>query len=589
MMRSVCLAAGWLAATPLLWAEAPPVAPATDTVVARATAAGKLHSCHVDGLVQEARCGTLPVWEDRTAKTGRKIDINIVVVPATDPHPAADPIFNLAGGPGEGATDTVIGASTIPGLNRLHDLVFIDQRGTGKSNPLRCPFYGRTEAGKDADMKLAAGEVWPLETVRLCKEQLEKVANLKLYTSALGIDDFNEVRTWLGYGKVDLFGGSYGTRAAQVYMHRHPDSVRAVILDGVAPLDEVLPLHHAYAGKRAMDILLKECESDASCHAAFPKVREELNAVLERVDKHPTVKIKDPKNGELVDVVASRGLVAEGFRFQSYGSGARQVPLAIHHAYSGDLAPLISLAVQRRLDLDDLLAMGMLFSVTCAEDLPYITDSAAREAVKGTLLGDYRIAQQKAVCTVWPRGEVPADVHEPVHSTVPVLLFSGERDPVTPPEFGDRVAKNLPNSLHIVVPRGSHGVSGPCASNIMVKFMDSGSVKNLPTACIAEAEPTPFQLRERVAIKVDPAALEPFAGPYQLDDGSRVLVARDHDHLVLSSEGGANPAPLACEGEGKFFSDAFDLGVEFGHTTDGKAISIVIHAGGQDLKGHHIS
>ena len=159
------------------------------------------------------------------------------------------------------------------------------------------------------------------------------------------------------------------------------------------------------------------------------------------------------------------------------------------------MVQLVELAVQRRAAMDHLLAWGMTFSVTCAEDVPYIDDATAARLAARTLLGDYRIREQKRVCTDWPRGTIPADEHELVRSPVPALLFSGERDPVTPPEFGDRVARGLPNSLHLVTPHGSHGVDGPCAEAIIRKFIASASVRELDTACMSAAPPTHFELK----------------------------------------------------------------------------------------------
>src|SRR5262249_14955483 len=157
---------------------------------------------------------------------------------------------------------------------------------------------------------------------------------LRLYTTAIAMDDVDEVRAWLGYSQVDLMGGSYGTRAAQVYLRRHPGVVRTVVLDGVAPVDETIPLHHAYAGTRATKLLLAECAADAACHAAFPNVAQELDAVMERIDHGVKVRIPDPRNGGTLEVTPSRGLVAEGLRFLSYGTGgARQLPLTVHRAY----------------------------------------------------------------------------------------------------------------------------------------------------------------------------------------------------------------------------------------------------------------
>jgi pimeloyl-ACP methyl ester carboxylesterase len=458
-------------------------------------AAARLKPCRLPGLDEEARCGTLAVWEDRAARRGRKIDLNVVVLPALGSERAPDPIFYFAGGPGAAASENGLFLAQVKELRERRDIVLVDQRGTGRSHPLNCDLYGPDSHAKEGDPKLLAGELFPPAQVRACRDRLARDANLGLYTTAPGMDDVDEVRAWLGYDRINLFGGSYGTRAAQVYLRRHPRSVRTVVLDGVAPVDELLPLHHAYAGKRAVDLLLAECAAQPACHAAFPKAAEELQAVMERLDRGVKVRIPDRRAGGTVEVVASRGLVAEGIRFLMYGSTARTVPLAVHRAYEGDLSQLVATAIDRRVDLDHALAMGMLFSVTCAEDIPYIDEATAARETAGTLLGDYRIRQQKRACADWPRGAVPPDVHELVRSEVPVLLVSGERDPVTPPEFGERVAARLPASRHLVFPRGAHGADSPCAVGIVSAFVERGTTAGLDTSCVAQAAPTAFTLK----------------------------------------------------------------------------------------------
>jgi pimeloyl-ACP methyl ester carboxylesterase len=478
---SLALLLAGLAGFPL-YAQAPP-APPPGPVEAVTT---KPHPCKVPGITEEVRCATYAVWENREAKTGRKIGINVVILPAKGPQKLPDPIFFFGGGPGEGIASEADGFAGDP-ARQQRDIVLVDQRGTGRSNTLDCQFWGHP-----LDLRLAAGDVFPMAAVRACKERLEKVADLRYYTTPLGMDDVDEIRAWLGYGKINLSGGSYGTRAAEVYLQRHPESVRTVTLVAVAPLDEYLPLHHAYAGQRALDMLLAECAADAACHAAFPNSKEEIRKVMERIDQGVSVTLTNPVTHEKQEVRPTHGLVAEGIRFLMYGQGGGALPRQIHQAFEGNLAPLVQMAIERRLEIDEVLAMGMLFSVTCAEDLPFIDDATAAQLTKGTILGDYRIRQQKEVCKVWPRGEIPAGLHTPVHSEVPVLLIAGERDPVTPPEFAERAKKYLSNSLLVLVPRGSHGGAGDCTDAMIRQFVDRASVKGIDTSCLQKLPPTKF-------------------------------------------------------------------------------------------------
>lgn len=464
-------AAGWEEAKRALLGPPAPSGPVEAAEV-------KPHPCRVPGYEQEVLCATYPVWENRETRQGRRIGLNIVILPALGPNKQPDPLFLFAGGPGEAATEGAGGLARSD-LRQKRDLVLIDQRGAGRSNPLHCSFYG-----KPVDLRRAAGDLFPVEGARRCRDELEKRADLTQYTTAIFADDVDEVRRWLGYGKVNLHGGSYGTDMAQVYWLRHPETVRSVVLIGVASPKRYNPLGHAAAGQRALDLLLAECAAQAECRAAFPDTRADLKAIRERIEKGVAVTVTNTRTGERQEVRPSWGLVAEGIRFLMYGRVAGSLPLQIRKAAQGDLAPLVQMAIERRLGITEGLYWGLTFSVTCAEDLPFITEEMIREKTAGTYLGDYRIRQQKGVCGVWPRGKLAPEAHELVRSDVPVLLISGERDPVTPPDSAAEAAQEMKNRLHVVIPGGSHGGGGECVDGLMRDFIERGSVEGLDVSCV---------------------------------------------------------------------------------------------------------
>jgi pimeloyl-ACP methyl ester carboxylesterase len=548
--------------------------------------AARLAPCRVPGIDEELRCGTYEVWEDREARRGRRIALNVLVLPALSPHPAPDAVVFLHGGPGAAATQAAGFLAPNKRLRQHRDVLLVDQRGTGRSHPLDCDLYGAGSHTKGPDLKLLTSDMFPPAAIRECRDRLEKVADLRLYTTGIAMDDVDEVRAWLGYPQLDLIGGSYGTRAAQVFLRRHPRVVRSVVLDGVAPVDEPIPLHHAYAGKRAVDLLLAECAADAACHAAFPNLAQELAEVMARFDRGVQVRIPDASSGGTVEVAPGRGLIAEGLRFLSYDSGARRLPLVVHQAYQGDLAQLVTLALDRWVQLDRILSIGENFSVTCAEDLPFIDDAAAARLTAGTLLGDYRIRQQQRVCTIWPRAPVPADLHQPVRSEVPVLLFSGERDPVTPPEFGERVAKFLPNSLHVVVPHSGHGSAGPCAEGIIDRFVETASVQGLDTSCVAKTQPPRFVVKEPVEVHLAPKLLDSYAGTYALPGFTLTLVRRG-DHLVVQSPNTADLEVFA-DARDHFFARSADFEMQMTPGGAGAPLGLVLELGTEELRGKRL-
>jgi pimeloyl-ACP methyl ester carboxylesterase len=406
-------AAGWEEAKRALLGPPPPKGPVEAVAV-------KPHPCRVPNYDKEVLCATYPVWENRETKQGRKIGLNIVILPALGPDKEKDPVFELAGGPGQAVTQDAGWLAQSSKLREKRDIVLVDQRGTGRSNPLHCSFYG-----EPVDVRIAAGDLLPADRVRKCREELEKVADLAQYTTAAFADDLDEVRQWLGYERINLKGGSYGTDAAQVYWRRHPKTVRSVVLIGVANPKWYNPLGHAAAGQRALDLLVAECAGQPECKAAFPDTRAELKAVKERIEKGVTVTVLNTRTGERQEVRPSWGLVAEGIRFLMYGPVAGSLPLQVRKAAEGDLAPLVQMSIGRRLGIMEGLDWGLTLSVTCAEDLPFITEEMVRQRTAGTYLGDYRVRQQKAACEIWPRGKATEDDHELVHSDLPVLLISG--------------------------------------------------------------------------------------------------------------------------------------------------------------------
>jgi len=420
--------------------------------------------------------GTMDVPEDPAKPEGRRISLNVVVLPARDRDPLPDPIVLLAGGPGQAATTLATNITLGYGwLRGRRDVVLVDQRGTGKSNPLQVRL-----PGSDADPQGYLDSVWRPEVFAPACAELQEVADLTLYTTAIAMDDVDRVCTALGYGKVNLMGGSYGTRAALVFMRRHQDRVRCAVLDGVAPISFKNPLFHARAAQEAFEALRRECLDDPACKAAFGDIGDDLKAVLERLDREPA-EVEVDVSGDTKTLRLSRDGFAESLRHMLYQEPLnRQVPMLLHAAAEGDLRPFAALAFQNNRAMHDVLAYGMLMCVTNAEDLPRITEAEIVRECAGTFLRDTRVRGQLAVGAIWPRAVVE-DADEPVSVDVPVLLLSGTQDPVTPPRFGVEAATHLPHSLHVVVP-GCHGVgSKPAVARLVAKFLEQASVEGLDT------------------------------------------------------------------------------------------------------------
>lgn len=481
-------------------------------------AADFLKPCRPPGALGTVLCGQYEVYENREAKSGRKIPLNIMVLKAAGENPEPDPIFFFFGGPGESATENASVAAVQGALLRAQrDLVLIDQRGTGGSNSLHFDLFGRS--GNLQDM---LGSFLPLEGVQRGRKELEARADLRCYTTDYAVDDFDEVRRVLGYKKINLIGGSYGSRVALVYLRRHPEAVRAAILEGVAPTNERMPLHFAVSAQRALDGVLEDCLANKSCSSTFPDIHAEAARVFAALAGGPVeVDVIHPQTGEPVRVKLSRDLAAESVRYLMYQGGtATLVPLVLHKAAAGDYRMLAEMAIFGRQSIIDSGSHGLYLSVTCAEDVPWINVQEGEKLAKDSFLGDYRLQQQVAACREWPRARVSKDFLEPVRSDVPVLMITGEWDPATPPSNAEEVAKTLPNSVQMVVPHGGHSQDGlintECIDYLVNRFIATGTRKALDPGCLEQIGRPPFALSAppMTVLDLKPEELKRYVGRY---------------------------------------------------------------------------
>ena len=446
-----------------------------------------LETCKsADGPV-DALCGTLDVYEDREAAAGRKIPLKIVVLPALGNEPKPDPLFFLAGGPGMGAADMAAGVKpAFARIQRDRDIVLVNQRGTGESNPLQC------KMDDDSLEDLSKADEVPLEKFRACLEGYD--ADLKLYTTSIAMDDLDDVRRFLGYGAINIYGGSYGTRAALVYLRRHGEHVRTVVLDGVAPPNMRLPLYMPRDGQRALGLLISDCEADAACRERFPDFGRNVASLFARLDaKPPVVRLVHPRTGEAAEVTVKRELLAGIVMSALYSPLLSSLlPNLLERANEGDFQGLVALASMNE-ELADRMSQGMKFSVVCSEDAPRITPEQIERESAETFLGGRFSQMFLEPCEFWPKGEVTQEYYEPVVADAPVLILSGKLDPVTPPVWGERVLEHLPNARHIVVPGTGHGTLGQgCVSRLVREFLDNTNAGELDAGCVEQVRRPPF-------------------------------------------------------------------------------------------------
>ena len=432
------------------------------TAGAGASAPAFLTDCALPGVGGRVLCGTLEVPENRE-QPGRRVPLHVVVLKATGRDPQPDPLVPLQGGPGQGATQLAAMYGRLFADIRAHrDVVLIDVRGTGKSNPLHCDI-----ASPPWSRSL---DLMPPDAIRGCRDALQQRADLRLYTTAIIAQDLDQVRGALGAERWNVFGGSYGTRLAQEYTRRFGSRVRTLTLHGVAAPSMAIPLPYARDAQQAVDKLLDDA------------TRAALLQVLQQLTRDPA--IVPTATGE---VAVSAGELSEALRNMLYN--AREAGAAsamIRAARDGDYRAAAEAVLKQRRGFSGDIALGMFLSVTCAEDIPRITEAAIADATRGTFLGDYRVRQQMTACRHWTAGAADAKAVEPLRSDVPALLISGEVDPVTPPRMAEEVARTLPNARHVVLPGHGHtlSVGQPCISAALKQFIETATSQNLDLACI---------------------------------------------------------------------------------------------------------
>lgn len=450
-----------------------------------------LDPCTVDGVEGQLRCGTLRVLEDRDEPRGRRLALEVTVLPATGGEPALDPVFYLAGGPGAAATGLDAAFENLPELRRRRDVVLLDQRGTGDSNRLDCDV---TWGGPGA----AYTEPFlPVERVRACRKRLAPKADLTQYTTPVAADDLDALRWIMGYGEVNLWGGSYGTRAALVYLRRHAEHVRSVILGGPDLSFVYGSAPFALAAEMALERLGGRCRRDAACRSRHFDLAAEVDSLLARLEREPApVRVVAP-TGDTVRMEVGRHDAAEALRYLMYDAGtAARIPGLVERAMAGDLRPLAGLALRIRAQLTGQVADGMYLSVDCAEAVPRIGNGDLARADAESFLGGERARQRIRACGEWPRGELPAGFHEPVRSDVPALVLAGGLDPTIPRAWVDSVTSWLPNSRAAVFPNRGHSLgpasAGPCLRGLITGFLANPEPGELDASCARDSEPIEF-------------------------------------------------------------------------------------------------
>ena len=437
----------------------------------------------------KAECGHLQVPEDPNRPAARQLALAVAVVPAISTIRRPDPLFVLAGGPGEAAT--AFYASVAPAFALIHrdrDIVLVDQRGTGGSNALRCA--ADAHVGPPSEAEITA------ETEH-CLRQLRRHARVRFYTTDLAVRDLDRVRAALGYRRINLYGSSYGTVVAQEYIRRYPRRVRSVILDGVVPPQVAIGARSAIDAQRAVRRIFAACARRSACRAHFGDPEQLYRHLDAQLAAHPAPVLVAQPGVAPRRAQFTHYQLAQVLRLASYTPElAALLPLDLHEAVAGDFSPLVGQFALIERAYGNAIADGMNNTVVCSEDVPFYHITAAQRArMKQTFLGTAPVDELEQVCRLWPHGPVDPDFHAPLHADVPALLLSGADDPITPPRYAAEAARGFTHSLSLVIPDSGHGqLLDPCMDEVMARFVRRASVTGLNVGCLRNLRPIPFFL-----------------------------------------------------------------------------------------------
>lgn len=453
--QATALAAIALGSAPATWADTPSA------------------PCRLRGVEHGALCGSVTRPLDPARPDGPRIEVHYAVLPALARNKKPDPVFFFAGGPGQSAIAIAPQvAAMLARFSNRRDIVLVDQRGTGRSAPLVCD-------ADDPARPLAEQFDLARQRDRLvtCLAHLQTLphGDLRMYTTTIAMADADAVRAALGAERINLVGGSYGTRAVLEYQRQFPQRVRRAVIDGVAPPDMVLPRAFSVDNQAALDALLAACGAERGCAAREPQLAQRWRALLASPPR--SVTLTHPVTGRTERIELTREVVLGMVRTPLYVPAlAAALPSALGEATRGRFEPLAALATAfgggRR---EQQLAAGMHFAVVCAEDMPRL-DATPGEP-PGADFGNGYADLYREVCPRLPRAEVPAAFYTVPPAPAATLVLSGGIDPATPPRHGERVAKALGSKArHVIVPQAGHGVMGlGCMRDVLYRFVDAAN------------------------------------------------------------------------------------------------------------------
>jgi pimeloyl-ACP methyl ester carboxylesterase len=437
-----------------------------------------LTPCVLEHTKIPAQCGTFGVYENRETRAGRIIQLKLLVVPAV--HPQKKAVAEIAGGPGQAVTPFAPyfisgqAGKARPALHQTYDYIYMDDRGMAGSSAFDCNF------APPNDPAASLQYLFPPKILASCRANSLATHDLPQYNTNNTVDDLDDIRAALGYDKIVVSGGSYGTFFSMVYMRRHGEHVESALLDGVAPPGFQPIPGEPIGAQHALDDLFTKCAANAQCNKNFPGFKQHFYALLKRFDSGPLpVQAKNIATKKYQPAELSKEVFVDTLRHLLYDpDAASYLPYIVEHAYNRDYAPLTYM-MQLAIQYEFAALEPAYLAYTCSDFMPFVSPSALRYATSHSFVSDLRIRAQRQACRVWNVPPMPASFNDPVKSDVPVLMLLGSDDPATPAHYGLAALKYLPNGRAILVKGGGHGADTACTDKLVVQFVQAHSAKGL--------------------------------------------------------------------------------------------------------------
>lgn len=442
----------------------------------------------------QANCGFLVVPEKRFFDgdgRGRSAqnDIRIAFMVARSPYgnPAPDPIVYVTGGPSAAAIspgNVSYLASLFLAANR--DLVLVDQRGTGISQPrLDCPEFDGLSA---ATFPNGPSRTAYLASVRACRDRLRADrVDLDAYDSAATAADLDDLRVSLGYHQWNVVGLSNGGLATLTMMRLHPEGIRSVVLDSPSSNDNLHVVDRWRAPNRLLEMVFTDCAADPTCNSRYPSLRATFYGLIDELRAHPVdVPIRNPAGGPPLWVhITGDVLLSAASSLITDPALLPSLPATIYFAVYGGLAQVVQAAIRAPSASSRIYAYGKTLSTLCSDTIPFETPWERSRAARAMpefkdLLLDPDVLEpiNREACEVWNVHRAPAFQHLPVYSSIPTLIVNGEFDGVVSPDEGKRIGNSLSHGRYYRIPGVGHVVlSGKCATEIASQFLAHPDVK----------------------------------------------------------------------------------------------------------------